>query len=207
MASNDAIVEAAFRQAGMIRARSTSELVSFAKALLLPPLRGDRLAVMSSSGGSAVIGADLCAAYGFVLPSLPEELIASVAQHARAGIIKLSNPMDLGDISDLAVRLEAFDRVLALPSIDGLVINLHFSPTSSTLGRMTHDDLLDGLAQLMQKHRKPIAMSYASQRGQIAPVHQTGILPLFWSIEESMQALAAARAWARTVHRRAIREM
>jgi len=61
---------------------SSADAVDAIKGLLLPPLRGPRLALASRSGGHAVLGADACAEHGFELPDLP----ASVEQVVRAKV-------------------------------------------------------------------------------------------------------------------------
>ena len=75
LAADDRVVEAALRQAGIARFRTTEAMVHYLKVLALPPLRGNRLVVLSRSGGHAVITADECEAArlrtGPAAPGLP----------------------------------------------------------------------------------------------------------------------------------------
>jgi acyl-CoA synthetase (NDP forming) len=71
LADDDRVVEAALRQTGVARCRSPEAMVHHLKALALPPLRGNRLVVLSRSGGHAVITADECELNGFELARCP----------------------------------------------------------------------------------------------------------------------------------------
>ncbi len=62
---NDAEVEALFHQAGMIRADTLEDLFDIAQLLTNQPLpRGNRVAIVSNSGGVATICADACETHG-----------------------------------------------------------------------------------------------------------------------------------------------
>jgi acetyltransferase len=56
LASDDKLVDAAFHQAGILRVRDATSLASGLKILRLPPVRGKHLAIISRSGGHAVMG-------------------------------------------------------------------------------------------------------------------------------------------------------
>ena len=71
------------------------DAMDYIKILTLPPLEGNRLAVVSRSGGHAVIAADACAHYGFHLPPFPEEFLKKVENRLRANVIRLQNPLYL----------------------------------------------------------------------------------------------------------------
>ena len=74
LSNNDAVVDGALKQAGIVRVEDLHQMTVAAKALQLPPLKGDRLAVISMSGGFAVILGDACERYGFTCPPLPPAL-------------------------------------------------------------------------------------------------------------------------------------
>ncbi|HMA86762.1 MAG TPA: CoA-binding protein, partial [Desulfosalsimonadaceae bacterium] len=64
--SNDEdIIDSAIERAGMIRIRNFSDFISMAKVFKLPPMRGNRMMIMSPAGGFTVILADLCEQAGF----------------------------------------------------------------------------------------------------------------------------------------------
>ena len=71
--SDNKVVDAAFQQAGAIRVQDFEEVINYLKIMTLPRLRGNRLAVISRSGGHAVVAADSCSKYGFDLPAFPRK--------------------------------------------------------------------------------------------------------------------------------------
>lgn len=58
--SDDAVFDAAIRRAGMLRVFTTDEMFDALETLAyaMPPIRGDRLAIISNGIGPAVLAAD-----------------------------------------------------------------------------------------------------------------------------------------------------
>ncbi|MES2988376.1 MAG: acetate--CoA ligase family protein, partial [Pseudomonadota bacterium] len=96
IASDDAVVDAAFRQAGVIRADSLEEFITTA-GLLATQRRwpaGRRMAVVTSSGGGSNLIADRASALGFALT----EMSPSTAEQLRAVLppfASIQNPLDV----------------------------------------------------------------------------------------------------------------
>ncbi len=96
------------------------------KILGLPPMKGKRLGVISRSGGHAVIAADACELSGFELAHFPESFLREIEKHFRASVIRLTNPLDLGDLFDLELYAQIVEQTLQLEEVDGVVF-LHTS--------------------------------------------------------------------------------
>ena len=184
------MVEAALRQAGIARFRSTEAMVHYLKVLALPPLRGNRLVVLSRSGGHAVITADECESHGFELAALPPDFLEGAQQSFRAKVVRLTNPMDLGDLFDLEVYGALAQGVLAMPEVDGMVL-LHTyeagyeGPRSEELFRRLH--------QISRKADKPLAVYANTAAAEITRLK--GVLPgpIFDEPADAVQALAMRR--------------
>ncbi len=74
LAGSDTAVDAVFRQAGVIRADTLSELLDIAALLSSQPVpKGRRVAVLTNAGGLGILCADACEAAGLELPQLAEE--------------------------------------------------------------------------------------------------------------------------------------
>jgi acyl-CoA synthetase (NDP forming) len=95
MATDDAVVDAAFRQAGLVRVESIEELVStaalFGYSRRLPA--GRRMGVVTSSGGGCNIIADLAAVNGIPLPPWEETTRDRLAEHLPP-FASILNPLD-----------------------------------------------------------------------------------------------------------------
>jgi acyl-CoA synthetase (NDP forming) len=93
---NDAEVEALFHQAGVVRADTLEELFDIALLLAHQPLpRGNRVAVVSNSGGVATICADACESRGMQLagPGVVDlQATATAAQFEQASLEALEHP-------------------------------------------------------------------------------------------------------------------
>src|SRR6185503_2864852 len=80
LAGSDAAVDALFRQAGVLRARTLEELLDAAALLSSQPLpQGRRVGVITNAGGLGILCADACEAAGLELPALAGETRAALA--------------------------------------------------------------------------------------------------------------------------------
>lgn len=130
LAGSEQAYSAAFRQAGVIRAESLQDMFDFARAFAyLPPLTGDRIAIVTNAGGPGILATDALERSGLKLARFENEclrdLVAFLPDAASA-----ANPVDvLGDAH--ADRYEfAIERVIKDPNVDALLIIL--TPQAST---------------------------------------------------------------------------
>jgi acetyltransferase len=76
LAGADAVYDAAFRRAGMLRVGTMAELFNAAETLALTREQiGDRLAILTNGGGAGVLATDALIAAGGQLAALPEATI------------------------------------------------------------------------------------------------------------------------------------
>lgn len=196
LSNNDKIVDCALKQAGIIRVEDIHSMTVCAKALKLPPLRGDRLLAISMSGGFAVILGDLCEKYGFVCPELPRKVLDKIERKRRGGIIRISNPMDCGDIYSPETIMEAIEDCLALADIDGVVMSFMYSEEMSRMLQTAiggAEQILGRIKDICQRTDKPIALNLIAERQYAEEFKKTGIFPVFNDQEESVRALRMMR--------------
>jgi acyl-CoA synthetase (NDP forming) len=196
LSNDDRIVTGAFRQAGIVRVKSIREMTICAKSFQLPPLSGDRLAVISLSGGFSVILGDACDEYGFECPSLPRELLDKIESFRRGGVIRMANPMDFGDVHSIEGLAFAVEHCLKLDHIDGMVLALFYDPGIAKLlgqGSDNTQQLLDFLERTMSACNKPIALSFLSERQYVEEYKKISPFPVFNDPVESVQALRKNR--------------
>ncbi|MHB8897014.1 MAG: CoA-binding protein, partial [Candidatus Geothermincolia bacterium] len=87
LANDDLVVEGAMRQAGVIRVDEIGKLVDLARAFELPPMRGNRVAVVSQAGGYTVLCSDEAYRRGFEFPPLSESVVSGFKEYVRSDVI------------------------------------------------------------------------------------------------------------------------
>jgi acyl-CoA synthetase (NDP forming) len=196
LSNDDRIVYGALRQAGIVRVKDIHDMTVCAKVLRLPPLRGDRLVAISLSGGFSVIQADACEKYGFQCPALPGELVDKIESFRRAGVIRISNPMDFGDVHDLKALVFTLESCLELKDIDGIVLSFMFEPEMVEIfgGKVgSPEQILKLMKKMCEEHNKPIALSFFAERRYIEEFKSINTFPLFNDSVESVRALRMLR--------------
>ncbi|MFB9384744.1 acetate--CoA ligase family protein [Pseudonocardia petroleophila] len=95
LATDDAVVDSAFRQAGIVRVESIEELISTVGLLGYTTRRpqGRRMGVVTSSGGGCNILADLAAVNDVELPPWREATVAALREHLPE-FASVLNPLD-----------------------------------------------------------------------------------------------------------------
>mgnify|MGYP005848133253 CR=1 FL=1 len=202
MANDDAVLDGAFRQAGIVRVHRLSQLAGYAKVFSLPPLRGNRIALVSPTGGILVLAADQCARRGFEFPRLPQGLVDDIKGRLRAGVIDVSNPVDLGDVHDAEARVYIIDRIMEQDFIDGVIMIL--IARMSTGGEVTtggihglRKNILPDLGELIRKHRKPLVFGLLTTTDVRFSARRMVDYPIFTDAEEAVDAAAVLRDFSR----------
>ncbi|MCZ7553594.1 MAG: acetate--CoA ligase family protein [Anaerolineales bacterium] len=186
LTSDDRVVDAAFHQAGVARVRDATTLGNNLKIMRLPAMKGRNLGVISRSGGHAVIAADACELSGFELAEFPDEFLREIEKHFRASVIRLTNPLDLGDLFDLDVYADIIERTLQLEGVDGIVF-LHTSLSEEE--NLTSRLLLDRIMELAAKYNKPVAYFISAASQEVAYLKQNYSYPIFTQVVETVRAL------------------
>ncbi len=122
VAGEDRVYDTAFRRAGVIRVDTVGELLGSAEALSRGALpRGDRLAVITNSGGIGVQVADrLClrgARLAELSPDLGDRLARTVAPYSGT-----LNPVCIAGDADAARYLEAVHLCVASGELDTILV-------------------------------------------------------------------------------------
>ncbi|MCL6557990.1 MAG: CoA-binding protein, partial [Firmicutes bacterium] len=122
LAGSDLAYDTAFRQCGVIRARTMTELFELAIAFSRCPVpAGKRVAIVTNSGGPGIVATDNVEARSLTMARFTRETIEDL----RAGLppeAALYNPVDvLGDARADRYRF-ALEKVLADPNVDSVVV-------------------------------------------------------------------------------------
>lgn len=192
LTSDDKVVEAAFHQAGIIRIHDATTLGNNLKILELPPMRGENLAIISRSGGHAVLAADACELSGFKLAHFPGSFLRQIEKHFRASVIRLTNPLDLGDLFDLNVYAQIVEQTLQLGDVDGVVF-LHTSLSEAE--NLTSRTLLERLMDMVAQYGKPVAYYISTAAQEVSYLKQNYNFPIFTQVVETIRALKMSHGY------------
>jgi acetyltransferase len=196
--NDEAVMDGAFRQAGIIRARSLAELMTLARAFLMPALKGNRLLVISPSGGLSVILADLAYKHGFQLPPIPRELIEKYSAQRRAGVIDFKNPLDFGDIYSAEIQKNFLRDLLRREEFDGLATAyLYRDPEVlkkyyHTLGQLQRD-LVAEFCETIEITGKPVGFVLIVPFRVKEQIMARTKYPIYDMPEDAVNALARMR--------------
>ncbi|HOE20601.1 MAG TPA: CoA-binding protein, partial [Spirochaetota bacterium] len=168
LSASDAIVDAAFAQSGVIRAEDEEEMIKAVKAMQLPLMKGRNVAVLSRSGGHAVISADACAKYNFNLVSFPQSYIDIICTIYNTRIIAHQNPLDLGEIFDYTIFGRIVEETIKLDNVDGILFNhLYQSEYEATMSRT----FLDTVERLIKEYNKPVMIAMISDAQEMLDIN------------------------------------
>jgi acyl-CoA synthetase (NDP forming) len=150
LAGSDSAVEALFRKAGIVRCSGREELTTVASILMHKELKGKNLAIITHSGGPAVMLADALSDGGIYIPKVEgkqnEELLSMLNPYASA-----SNPIDLlatGTAEQLGEVIEYCDK--KLDYIDGMIVIFGSTGLSNVY------DIYEVLHNKIQNCSKPV---------------------------------------------------
>lgn len=196
LAATDTVVDAAFRQAGIVRAYTMEELFDYTLAFSYLPLpRGRRLAIVTNAGGPGVMATDAVGRYGLELAQL-----ADVSREALARVLpaaaSTANPIDvLGDAA--ADRYQAaIEIALGDEHVDGVIVLL--TPQAVTEPERT----ARAITHLARMHDKPVAAVYmggdAVARGRL--MLDGAHVPAYYYPERAVRAFGALAAYHAYLH-------
>jgi len=190
--ADDRLVDYALEQAGCIRLNTMDDSMDYLKSQTLPPLRGNRLVVISRSGGHAVIAADACGHYGFSLPRFPEEILRKVESRLRAHVIHLQNPLDLGDLFELEFYAFIVEEMLKREDVDGVVLvhgyhaGFEHEPSRTLIKRVE---------RLIEQYQKPVACVIFAEALEKDYLKKSVKMPIFSAPENAMRAFNLSYKW------------
>ena len=189
LANDDRVVEAALKQADIIRAKDFRAFGNAAKILSLPPMKGNSLVVLSRSGGIAIIAADSAERHGFHLFPLTKKFQDRIHSFFRAKVIQPTNPLDLGDLFDFDLYTKILDQVLRIKAVNGIL----FQHGATGLEKEHSRSLIQKVKELSFRYQKPVALCYFAEEEELAFIKRALDYPIFTEPEDALTALAVSR--------------
>ncbi|MDR2550959.1 MAG: acetate--CoA ligase family protein [Desulfobulbus sp.] len=124
LAGKDTAYGAAFKRAGICRADSFEALFDYATALALQPTpKGDRVLIITNSGGSCTMAADAVEKAGMSVTPLSDRLAAQLREQLPSAAF-IDNPIDISAAAEPRHYAAAIDIAAADPDIDSILVVL-----------------------------------------------------------------------------------
>jgi acetate---CoA ligase (ADP-forming) len=201
LAGDDNVVDAVFRQLGVIRVRSLEDLIITAGLLASGPLPGPRLGVVTPSGGASEIIADRAHDEGLELPAYAPETVAALTA-MLPGFATVANPLDVTGyvVVDRTLLGRALEIVVGDPGIDAVLLLAELprdEPADPALARA----LFEATARRVAASPRPVVV-VSNALTDITPVGRsyqasTGYPPVVGGMEHGLGAIGAAVRWSR----------
>lgn len=124
LAGSYAAYQAAFQQAGVLEVDSVADLLDLTQALdTQPVLTGNRVAIITNSGGPAALASDTLATHGLQITNLSEPTLIALRQHLNPAA-QVSNPVDMLGGAEPPEYSLALEKTLADPNVDAVIVIL-----------------------------------------------------------------------------------
>jgi acyl-CoA synthetase (NDP forming) len=150
------LYKAALRQAGLIEVDDVEPIVDIAKLFAQGRLpKGNRVGVLSISGGSGVVFADAAVSGGLTLPPFSDSTLAAL-QKIVPWFGSPENPADItaNVVNDPGLFADALEIVVADPQLDQLSILL------ASISGTSAQRMCQGIAAVANKTDKPIHVAW-----------------------------------------------
>ena len=179
LAGSDAVYEAAFRRAGLLRVRDLDELFAAAEAIArVTPFAGTRLAILTNGGGIGVLAVDRLVDCGGTLAGLSEGTFKRLDQ-ALPPVWSRANPVDIAGDADASRYDVALNALLEDEANDAvLVINVPTSLASPV-------EAAQAVVSTAQRHRtastrhKPVFAAWIGDSCSASHVFHSADIPFF----------------------------
>ncbi len=207
LAGTEAVYDAIFQQAGIIRVDSIDELFDFATAFAykneseLGKLRrkvpsGNRVAIVTNAGGPGIVATDMTMISGLELAQFQEETIEALASHLPS-TANLRNPVDVIGDAPMDRYENALGAVIRDEGVDGALVIL--TPQSMTDVQGT----AEAIARIARRSFKPILccfMGVIDVSGGVKYLQARGI-PVYKFPENAAKAFGALNRYSRWLNR------
>jgi len=189
------LYRAAFRHGGLVEIRDVDDLVDIAKAFAIRKLpAGNRVGVLTLSGGAGVLLADRCVESGLVLPEFAEATTTKLRE-TLVSFASSANPVDAtanGYNDNFASYGQAVRLVLADPNVDQAVAR----PPRGKSARPWAENLV----QALESVDKPVILHWPTapdDNGDVLAYLEENGVPCILGAGRAVHALSVLSNFAR----------
>jgi acyl-CoA synthetase (NDP forming) len=188
--SSDTVFNTVLKQAGAIRVQGLDDFFDLAKVFeYLPPLKGNRIAVSTLSGGEGVIATDFCQLNGFTMAELSPRIHEKLRSVFPPWDIPV-NPLDTGVASQFHSGVDIHSIFLNACAEDP---NVDCAATSLPVSSMNQPAELTKATTELRRRGKPVVFWTIDpvQDKEIINQLEMNRIPVFPSAERAIRALGA----------------
>jgi acetyltransferase len=188
LAKEDLATDLIFKKAGVVNFMDEGELIQAAAAFATQPIpRGNRIGIITNTGGPAVIATDVLVAAGCQLPPLSEgtEKLLTEKLYPEASV---RNPVDVLATGTAEHYRACMDAMLEDEAFDGIFVNF------VTPFFVDNESIAREIVAVSRQRRKPIVCNLMTDRKQwqeVLRILQDGGVPCFALPGEAARAMAA----------------
>lgn len=189
LVGKDSIFDVALRKAGAIRVYEIEELYDACKAFATLPLpKGDRVVIVTSSGGSGILATDACEELGLNVIELSDELREKLKSEMPPECI-LRNPLDLTGSANSQTYDDALTILCDDGGIDSIIVIV--------------GDPMPGIADVIARHFSagktivPVMLGGGHAEKEEREKMQKLHIPVYQSPTRAVRALAALTRYSK----------
>lgn len=185
LAGADKAADALLRQSGVIREFSLQKLFATAKVFATSPIpKGDRVAIITNSGGPGIMATDAVCEYGMKMAQLSDETKTKLRSFLPAAA-SVKNPVDMIASAPIEHYKQTLETVIADEGVDMvMVIYLPFLGLKDT-------DVADALMEIKARHpEKPVVGVFMTKNDFFSNLSEKKVnMPFFMYAEEAADGL------------------
>ncbi|MDF1589968.1 MAG: acetate--CoA ligase family protein [Desulfobacterales bacterium] len=188
LAKEDLATDLIFKKAGVLNFMDEGELIAAAAAFATQPIpKGNRVGIITNTGGPAVIATDVFVGAGLELPSLSEKTEAFLKERLFPDA-SIRNPVDVLATAPAEHFRFCLDAMMADDNFDAVFVNF------VTPFFVETDSIVREIVTVSQKQLKPIVCNLMTDRRQwteTVRILREGGVPFFAFPSEAARAMAA----------------
>jgi acyl-CoA synthetase (NDP forming) len=188
LAKEDLATDLIFKKAGVVTFTDEGELIQAATAFATQPIpKGNRVGIITNTGGPAVIATDVFVGSGCQLPPLSEKTVEQLKTtlYPEASV---NNPIDVLATGTAAHYRACMDAMLADDAFDCIFVNF------VTPFFVDNESIAREIVAVNQLQRKPLVCNLMTDRQQwseVVGILRDGGVPCFSLPGEAARAMAA----------------
>ena len=188
LAEEDIATDLIFKRAGILSFRDEGELIQAAVAFASQPIpKGNRVGIITNTGGPAVIATDVLVGAGLTLPPLSDKT-KTVLTEALCPEASVNNPVDILATGPAAHYRACLDAMMADDNFDCVYVNF------VTPFFVDNESIAREIVEVSNQQKKPIVCNLMTDRRQwteVVKILQDGGVPCFALPGEAARAMTA----------------